>query len=143
LIHEISTQTEASTTGRLNLPADQGNPATAHAAHQDIAMIRFLFRFLGLLILASAFVALVYDGTNSIAAKDIVVTPLGKVWQNFNQNSLLLLQPAVERHVAPWVWQILIQPVLERPTWLVLGILGAILILLGRKKKPLIGYARD
>jgi hypothetical protein len=33
--------------------------------------------------------------------------------------------------------------VLNAPTWLVLGILGAILILLGRKKKPLIGYSRD
>ena len=29
------------------------------------------------------------------------------------------------------------------PTWLVLGIIGSILILLGRKKKPLIGYGRD
>ena len=106
-------------------------------------MIRFLFRSIGLIILAAAFVALVYDGTSSIAAKEVVVTPLGQVWRNFNQNSLLLLQPAIERHVAPWAWQILIQPVLERPTWLVLGVLGAILILLGRKKKPLIGYARD
>ena len=33
--------------------------------------------------------------------------------------------------------------VLEQPVWLVFGIIGAILILLGRKKKPLIGYARD
>jgi hypothetical protein len=36
-----------------------------------------------------------------------------------------------------------LQPVLEQPTWLVLGSLGMILILLGRKKKPLIGYARN
>jgi hypothetical protein len=33
--------------------------------------------------------------------------------------------------------------VLNAPTWVVLGILAAILILLGRKKKPLIGYGRD
>jgi hypothetical protein len=32
--------------------------------------------------------------------------------------------------------------VLNAPTWLALGVLGAILILLGRKKKPLIGYDR-
>ena len=32
---------------------------------------------------------------------------------------------------------------LDQPTWLVLGIVGAILILLGRKKRKLIGYARD
>jgi hypothetical protein len=33
--------------------------------------------------------------------------------------------------------------VLEQPVWLVFGIIGGLLILLGRKKKPLIGYARD
>jgi hypothetical protein len=32
--------------------------------------------------------------------------------------------------------------VLTAPTWLVFAVLGAILMLLGRKKKPLIGYAR-
>jgi hypothetical protein len=37
----------------------------------------------------------------------------------------------------------LIQSVLEQPAWLVLGILGILLMLLGRRKKPLIGYARD
>jgi hypothetical protein len=29
------------------------------------------------------------------------------------------------------------------PAWVVLGIVAMILILLGRKKKPLIGYARN
>jgi hypothetical protein len=33
--------------------------------------------------------------------------------------------------------------VLTSPTWLVLGVLGIVLLLLGRRKKPLIGYARD
>ena len=33
--------------------------------------------------------------------------------------------------------------ILDAPTWLVLAVLAAILILLGRKKKPLIGYGRD
>jgi hypothetical protein len=49
----------------------------------------------------------------------------------------------VER-LAPWAWKGVIQPYfLDQPISLVLAILGAILILLGRKKKPLIGYARD
>jgi len=29
------------------------------------------------------------------------------------------------------------------PTWLVLGVLGSILMLIGRQKKTLIGYGRD
>jgi hypothetical protein len=31
---------------------------------------------------------------------------------------------------------------LAAPSWCVLGVLGILFILLGRKKKPLIGYAR-
>jgi hypothetical protein len=32
---------------------------------------------------------------------------------------------------------------LGAPVWLVLAILASLLMILGRKKKPLIGYARD
>jgi len=106
-------------------------------------MIRFLLRFLGLWILAAAFVGLVVDGTKSIAGNAIFFTKLGKTWSDLSPGTLLLLQPAVERHVAQWLWNPVIQTVLEQPTWLVLGILGSFLILVGRKKKPLIGYSRD
>lgn len=106
-------------------------------------MIRFLLRFLGLWILAAAFIYLVYDGTKSIADHAVYVTAFGKAWSDIHQNSLLLLQPAIERHVAVWLWDPAMITVLEQPIWLVLGILGIILMLLGRKKKPLIGYARN
>jgi hypothetical protein len=49
----------------------------------------------------------------------------------------------VEHYVSPWLWNPVIMTVLEQPVWLVFGIIGAALILLGRKKKPLIGYVRD
>ena len=106
-------------------------------------MIRFLFRFLGLWILAAAFLSLVIDGTKSIAANSLVITPLGKTWADIHSPSLQTLQPAVERHVAPWLWNPVLLNILTTPTWLVLGILGAILIVLGRRKKPLIGYGRN
>jgi hypothetical protein len=66
-----------------------------------------------------------------------------QLWSNIHQNSLSLLQPAVEHYVSPWLWNPVIMTVLEQPVWLVFGIIGAALILLGRKKKPLIGYVRD
>ena len=106
-------------------------------------MIRFLFRFLGFLILAGGFIALVYDGTRSIAGSAFVWTPLGQVWTNVHSKSLQLLQPAIERHVAEWLWDPVVLNVLTAPAWLVFAILGAILMLIGRKKRPLIGYARD
>jgi len=106
-------------------------------------MIRFLFRFVGFVILALGFIALIYDGTKSIAGGKLVFTPLGQHWNNIHSTSLQLLQPAIERHVAVWLWDPVVLDILTAPTWLVLGILGAILMLIGRKKKPLIGYARD
>ena len=107
-------------------------------------MIRFLFRFVGLLLLALGFIFLVYDGTKSIADQSLYITTVGAGWANIHQNSLLAAQPLVERLVGPWFWQGIVQRYfLDQPVSLVLAIVAAILILLGRKRKPLIGYARD
>jgi hypothetical protein len=105
-------------------------------------MIRFLFRFLGLLCLALGFIFLVYDGTKSIADQRLYITRVSDVWVAIHDASLAQLRPMVER-IAVWLWDPIVQGVLNAPTWLVLVILGAVLILLGRKRRPLIGYARD
>ena len=107
-------------------------------------MIRFVLRFLGLLSLALGFIFLVYDGTKSIADQTVYISSVESTWSNVHHNSLTSLQPEVERRAGTWVWQGLVKPYfLDQPVSLVLVVIGAILILLGRKKKPLIGYARD
>ena len=106
-------------------------------------MIRFVLRFIGLWILALAFVALIRDGTKTIAGNAVAVTRLGADWDNLHPTSLQALRPAIEQRVGVWLWDPVVQTILEQPTWVVLGGLGAVLILLGRKKKKLIGYARD
>jgi hypothetical protein len=106
-------------------------------------MIRFALRFLGLVTLAAAFVFFVYDGVRFIANQKLEFTSVGEAWTSVHQNSLIMLQAAVEHRGADWLWPSLIQPyLLRQPAWLVLLIVGAILVLLGRRKKPLIGYAR-
>jgi hypothetical protein len=107
-------------------------------------MIRFIFRFIGLLLLALGFIFLVHDGTKTIADQTLYLSSVGTTWSNLHQSSLTALQPTVERLGGSWAWQGVIQPYfLDQPVSLVLAIVGAIFILLGRKKKPLIGYARD
>ena len=54
-----------------------------------------------------------------------------------------LFQAAVERYTSADFWRIVAQPVLDQPAAAFFGVIGILLILLGRKKKPLIGYARD
>ena len=104
-------------------------------------MIRFAFRFFGMLLLAGGFAALLYDGTRTIAANAIAITPLSDTWNNFHSTSLQTLQNAVERSM-PFLWDPVMRTVLAAPTCLVFAVLGLLLMLIGRKKKPVIGYAR-
>ena len=105
--------------------------------------MRFILRFIGLWLLAGAFVALIIDGTGSIAAGSMRFTSFGQTWDNINQDSKPALKTFLDRRAGPWLWKSGVQVVIDQPTWLVLGVLGTALVLLGRKKQRLIGYARD
>ena len=105
-------------------------------------MIRFLLRVLGFLFIAAAFFFLVVDGTQWIANGKFSITSVGYIWEQVNQSSLLKLQPAIEQHVPPWLWDGIKRFFFEAPVWAVLTVIGAILMLIGRKRRPPIGYAR-
>jgi hypothetical protein len=105
-------------------------------------MIRFLLRTLGLLFLAAAFIFLVYDGTKSIAANMLVYSKVDEVWSLVHTASLQQLQPLIEKKAPHWLWDPVVTTILDAPAIVAFGIVGAILILLGRRKKPLIGYGR-
>ncbi len=108
----------------------------------DIIMIRFLLRFIGLCLLATAFVFFVYDGTESIANQHLLYMKVGEAWAMVDQNTLNGAEEWV-KHCALWAWDPYLQGVIDLPAWAVLGFVAMVLILLGRKKKPLIGYARN
>ena len=104
-------------------------------------MIRFLFRFIGLWLLAAGFIFVVYDGTKSIAGNALFLTKVQEVWSNVHQSSLVALKPMLEKYAAA-LWDPGMTTLLDQPIALVLIVLGALLLLLGRKRKPLIGYGR-
>ena len=105
-------------------------------------MIRFLLRFIGLCLLALAFIFFVYDGTKSIANQQLITMKVSDAWAIVDQNILNLVQNWLKQKLA-FAWDPYLQKIFDLPTWVVLGIVATILILLGRKKKPLIGYGRD
>jgi len=105
-------------------------------------MIRFLLRTLGLLFLAAAFVLVVYDGTRSIAANALLYSRVDEIWSQLHGASLQQLQPFLEKNAPPWLWDPVATTILKSPAIAVFGIAGIVLILLGRRKKPLIGYGR-
>ncbi len=56
------------------------------------------------------------------------MAPLGQRWFDLHKDSLLLVQPAIERHIAVWLWPPF-QWVLQQPAWLVPAVGGAVLAL--------------
>ncbi|MGH6768657.1 MAG: hypothetical protein ACRECO_06500 [Xanthobacteraceae bacterium] len=105
-------------------------------------MIRFLLRFVGLLSLALAFIFLVYDGTKSIADQRLYITRVSEVWSAVHEGSLAQVQPFLDGW-SPWLWDPVAKNILDAPAWAALVVIGALLVLIGRKRRPLIGYARD
>jgi hypothetical protein len=105
-------------------------------------MIRGFFRLVGLLLLAGGFIFLVYDGARSIADQALRLTRLGEFWNDVHQASQQTFRAVVEG-VSPWLWNSVAKVILNQPVWAVMGILGILLMLLFRPRKPLIGYARD
>jgi hypothetical protein len=104
-------------------------------------MFRFLFRFIGLWMLAGAFVALVIDGTRSITAGRIVIMPVAEGWLAVHPASLEWLKVVVERDISPRLWDPVLLQVMYAPLWLVLAVVGALLIFLGRRRARPIGYS--
>ncbi|MFN3659470.1 MAG: hypothetical protein ACK4UO_19670 [Pseudolabrys sp.] len=106
-------------------------------------MIRFILRFVGLLYLAAAFILVIYDGTKSIAANHLYFTSFRTLWELINAASLQNLRPLISPYAGGVLWDPGMLAVLAAPAWSLLGLFGVIFILLGRRKKPLIGYARS
>jgi hypothetical protein len=105
-------------------------------------MIRALLRLIGVIFLAAAFILVVYDGARSIADSRLYLYKLGQLWTDIHAASQQSAQAKVQASLPTVVWDPVITTILDQPSWLIFGIIGTVLILLGRKSKPLIGYAR-
>jgi hypothetical protein len=103
-------------------------------------MIRFIIRLVALFALAAGFAVLVIDGTRSIAASGLVVTPFGETCAKFFPRQFPLLQPMAER-LHPLLWDPVLRDLFALPTWLVLTLFGTILFWLARRRRPKIGYS--
>src|SRR5258705_13348124 len=105
-------------------------------------MIRGFFRLVGLLLLAGGFIFMGYDGARWVADQTLRFTRFGQFWNDVHQSSQRAFQVWVES-TAPWLWTSVVKVILEHPVFAFLGVLGILLMLLFRPRKPLIGYSRD
>src|ERR1044071_2138857 len=103
-------------------------------------MIRGFFRLIGLLLLAGGFIFMVYDGARFVADQTLRFTRFGQFWNDVHQSSQLAFRTWVEG-TAPWLWNSVIKVLLDQPVFAVLGVVGILLMILFRPRKPLIGYS--
>ncbi len=102
-------------------------------------MLRFLVRLIGYGFVAAGFVALVIDGARSIANSQLLFTPLGEALHGLLRERYLLVQPAIERHLHPLLWDPVALNLTLAPTAAVALALGFVLLWLGRRREPGIG----
>jgi hypothetical protein len=105
-------------------------------------MIRGFFRLVGLLLLAGGFIFMVYDGARWVADQDLRFTRFGEFWNDIHQSSQQAFRTMIEG-AAPWLWTGIVKVILDQPVFAVMGVLGILLMLLFRPRKPLIGYSRN
>ena|SRR6185312_15490282 len=111
-------------------------------------MIRFFFRFIGLLCLAAAFFWFVYDVAKIIVNPTMSFfsissyTTIDKLWNELSAKSLEEILHPLVAPFADSLWDRVFLPLLDIPACLIFLILGSVLMMLGRKRRPLIGYAR-
>lgn len=103
-------------------------------------MIKALFRIVAFLLLAAGFVAAVMDGARSLANSTLDYAVLGATLFRLLGERFLLIQPAVERHLHPLLWDPLLLNITLLPTSLVLLGLGFLAYRIGRRGRPTIGH---
>lgn len=104
-------------------------------------MLRVIVRFIGLMLLAAGFAALVIDGARSIASNAIVLTSLGEMFAQTLPKSFPTWQQAIDKKFGAWAWDPLMTSLLAMPNWLAAAGLGALLFLLTRRRRVQIGQS--
>jgi len=104
-------------------------------------MFRLLLRFLGLCLLATAFVTLLGDVIHSVAGARLSVTPLGETLTALAPGRLALAQAFVAHQVHPFIWDPILVDLMRLPVWLAVGAIGCLAIWLGSKRAPRFGFS--
>jgi hypothetical protein len=94
----------------------------------------YLRALAGLLLLIAVF-AIVADVTRSLAAHNLVLTPLLAHWERLSPTSLKNFEGLVSRTAGPVVWTLGVKRVLQVPAALLFLSLGLLASFLGRRRR--------
>jgi hypothetical protein len=97
--------------------------------------MRFLFRFVSLILLALAVIAGVVDSIQSVAANALMLTSLGSALFTFDPDLVLSTESYVEQHMSAFVWEDVIGWVLMQPAFAVFLALSLLLYLAAYRRE--------
>ncbi|MET1413572.1 hypothetical protein ABVF61_14965 [Roseibium sp. HPY-6] len=100
-----------------------------------ISVFKFIFRLAGLGLLAVAIIAGISDASTSIAQSQTQLQPLGQLLFSLFPDTFPILQPAIERHVHPALWDPVLLTLMTWPVWAVFAPLGLAFLWLGARRR--------
>ena len=92
-------------------------------------------RIVGWIFVATALATITYEAIESVNAGRWDVVTLGDMWRGLHAPSLGLARAAIERNVAPWLWQPAIATALLCPGWIAFGVPGGSMAWLCRRRR--------
>lgn len=93
------------------------------------------FRVLAWLLIALAALAAGRDALLWLETGAYDPIPLGQVWADLHRDSLLLVEPALVRHVHPFLWEWVAFPLLQTSAALIAGVAGGVLAIVVPRPK--------
>ena len=105
--------------------------------------MRLLLRVVGTLLIACALILLIIDGTKSLAANAIVLTPLEATWLQLHADSLAGLRNFLETRLFGPLLKPLVSALLGFPGWAVIGVPGVLLAWAGRSRRERVFLRQD
>ena len=97
--------------------------------------MRLVLRVIGTWLLGLALIVLVVDGTKSLGANQLILTPTGVLWRSLHEQSLEQVTAFFSSRLFASLLENVFAAVLSYPAFAVIGVPGIALALLGRSKK--------
>ena len=97
--------------------------------------MRIALRIVGTWLIGLALVLLVIDGTKSLAANAVVMTSLGDIWLQIHAQSLDNVREFFQSRFFANLLDRVFDALLTYPAFVVIGVPGIVLALLGRKPR--------
>ncbi|EHK59353.1 hypothetical protein [Allomesorhizobium alhagi] len=98
-------------------------------------MLRLLFRLLAMLALAVAVIMAVLDATRTIAAEQLVLTPLATSWTTVSPDTLEATRDFVQNRMHTLFWDPVLIRILNMPGFVVFAALAFLFHAIGRKPR--------